>query len=806
MSGAEKILRKRKNRPNVKSATSSRHPKDLMPGKKQEARLKHNRLVLLENMMTQSGEGFVTFDNRGRVTSWNKGAEKIYGYRAHEVLGKTLWTTIRRKSFAEWRGILKRLYVDGHTDRNRPLEQIRKDGKRIWVLTTSTAIRNSSGKIVGVASIIRDITEEKLVQERLEHSERMYRELFETSKDIIFISSKKGEIIDINEAGVKAFGYKSKEEMMKLRIARDLYVDAVDRRRLQQKIAQNGYLVDYELRLKRKNGEVMYALETSTPIRDRRGRIVAYRGILRDVTEKKRLEQKARESEAKYRSLVEHSPDGIAITHQGTFLYVNRTLVSIYGYQDEKELLGKPITVLVGDEYKQGVLNWFVRRESIESPSTRLEFGAVKKDGSRIHVEVHVAKIPFDETPSLISFHRHITERKRLHEELGEAERIVGSILATMGDAVVITDLTGKVLQVNREFERMTGYTRGEAFGQEFPYPWLLEEEMARFIVWVSELRRKNYLHDFDMSWLKKDGKKIAISLNTTLLRNTHGAPIAMLNIARDISERKRLMEELEARAKQIEMLYQETLSKSIEIERRNKELNDFTYVVSHDLKEPLVTIEGYGKILRDDFKEQLGLTGLDYLNSIITAAHRMKRFIDDLLTLTRLSKITEAFRPTSIGALLQEICSDKEFTLRERNVRLQIQDSMPVILCNQSQMKLVFQNLISNAVKFNDKPIPVVTVGYKEEPTEYTFYVEDNGIGIDQKYFEKIFGIFQRLHRLEEYAGTGVGLTIVKKIIDLHEGRIWVESKVGEGTTFYFTIPKTIKDTAPVRPERSDI
>ena len=624
------------------------------------------RLSVLEGLLQNLGEGLVTFDRQGRVTSWNKGAEEVYGYKANEVLGKTLEMTIPKGGLQEWKDRMKKVMVDGKIVRNHPLERIRKGGKHIWVMTTSSPIKVQNGQIIGATSIIRDFTERRI------------------------------------------------------------------------------------------------------------------------------LEGKVRESEEKYRSLVEHSPDGVAVTHQGKFLFANLVFASIYGFKNEHQLLDRSVSEVVTEEQREDVLHWFIRAETAESILSRYEYKGLRKDKKEIDVEVRVTQFPFEGQTCLLSFHRNITERKQLHEELGEAERIVGDILATMGDALVITDLNGKVLQVNREFETMTGFRRSEAFGIEFPYPWLMDEEMARFVLWISELREKNYLHDFDMNWLSKDKRKLAVSLNTTLLRNSRGEPIAMLNIGRDISERKRLSEELEARSRQIETLYQETLSKSLEIQRRNKELDDFTYVVSHDLKEPLVTIEGYGKILENDFQKELGSTGLDYLNSVITAANRMKKFIDDLLALTRLSRITESFQPTPIGKLLDEIRSDLEFTLRERSVRLIIENTMPVIRCSYSQMKLVFQNLISNAIKFNDKPAPEIVIGYHDDPKEYRFFVKDNGIGIEEQYFEKIFGIFQRLHRSEEYSGTGVGLTIVKKIIDIHQGKIWVESKVGKGTTFHITIPKS--------------
>jgi PAS domain S-box-containing protein len=749
-------------------------------------------LPFLDGLIKDLGDGVVTLDKRGRVTSWNRGAEKIYGYKAKEVIGKSPRITLHKEGLKKWREALRSVVSSGTVIRDLEVQGAKRDGNRIWVAVTFSPIHGDESEITGTALMIRDVTHEKRLREQLERSERRYRELFETSKDVIFITSVDGAFIDVNQAGVEAFGFKDKSEMMGVNIPKTLYVDPEDRKRFQNRIARNGYAVDYELRLRKKNGEIMEVVETSTPIRDERGEIVAYRGILRDVTERKALERQLKQSEEKYRSLIDSSPDAAAVTHEGTILYTNRAFARLYGYQKDTDLLNKSISELVSEEQKDEVLNWFRRHGGHDQRSpSRYELTGVQSNKKKMNVEVYGSAVLYEGKACLLTFHRDITERRLLHEELGEAERIVSDILATMGDALVITDLHGKVLQVNREFERTTGYSRREAFGVEFPYPWLLEEEMSRFVLWISELRTKSFLHDFDMNWVTKGKKRIAVSLNTTLLRNTRGEPIAMLNIARDISERKRLAEELESRSRQIEHLYQETLAKSLEIERRNKELDDFTYVVSHDLKEPLVTIEGYGKILHSDFQKELGSTGVDYLKSMINSANRMKIFIDDLLALTRLSRVTESFRPVQIGKVIEEVKSDLEFRLREKDVQLVIQESMPTITCNESQLKLVFRNLISNAIKFNDKPVPKIVIGYVDEPRDHRFFVQDNGIGIEPQYFEKIFGIFQRLHRSEDYGGTGVGLTIVQKIIDLHQGKIWVESKAGEGATFFFTLPK---------------
>jgi PAS domain S-box-containing protein len=239
-------------------------------------------------------------------------------------------------------------------------------------------------------------------------------------------------------------------------------------------------------------------------------------------------------------------------------------------------------------------------------------------------------------------------------------------------------------------------------------------------------------------------------------------------------------------------MLYEDTITKSIEIQNRNKELDDFTYVVSHDLKEPLISIEGYSKILLKDYADKVDDEGKEYLGSVVHSSARMKGLIEDLLTLSRVGRTAEATESIAVGKAVADIEQELHFTLREKNIRLIVDGELPTVRYNPTQLSMVFRNLISNAMKFNDKPHPEIRIGVREEQDEFIFSVADNGIGIDKKYFDRIFMIFQRLHRSEDFRGTGAGLTIVKKIIENHKGRIWLESTLGEGTTFHFSIPKT--------------
>jgi len=238
-------------------------------------------------------------------------------------------------------------------------------------------------------------------------------------------------------------------------------------------------------------------------------------------------------------------------------------------------------------------------------------------------------------------------------------------------------------------------------------------------------------------------------------------------------------------------VLYEDTVAKSLEIENRNKELDDFTYVVSHDLKEPLITIEGYSKIVLKEYQEKIDEEGKGYLTAVVHSTARMKSLIDDLLTLSRLGRLAEAPHAVSVRRILADVLRDFEFTLREKNAVVSVPENLPDVNYDGTQLSVVFRNLISNAIKFNPGPEPRVQIGVREDDREFVFSVADNGIGIDKQHFDKIFIIFQRLHRSEEYQGTGAGLTIVKKIVERHHGRIWVESEVGKGATFFFSVPK---------------
>jgi len=225
-----------------------------------------------------------------------------------------------------------------------------------------------------------------------------------------------------------------------------------------------------------------------------------------------------------------------------------------------------------------------------------------------------------------------------------------------------------------------------------------------------------------------------------------------------------------------------------------NEELDSFVYTASHDLRAPLRAISSFATFLEEDYSDKLDDEGKDYLDEIKKGASKMSSLIDDLLQLSRISRIKNPYEDVNMKAMIEGVVDRIKFDIQEKKVELTIQENIPVVFCDKIKMQEVFLNLINNAIKFsskNEKENPRVEIGCLEEGQNHKFFVKDNGIGIDPKHHSQIFGIFRRLHTDKEYEGTGAGLSI----IDGHKGEIWIESEVGRGATFFFTIPKTLKD-----------
>jgi signal transduction histidine kinase len=234
-----------------------------------------------------------------------------------------------------------------------------------------------------------------------------------------------------------------------------------------------------------------------------------------------------------------------------------------------------------------------------------------------------------------------------------------------------------------------------------------------------------------------------------------------------------------------------ELLETRAHLEARGKELEDFTYIVSHDLKEPLRGITSFSQFVLEDYGDKLDEEGKGYLVSIKSSGERLKKLIDDLLTLSTVTRDKLSFQTTKASEIIEDAIKWVKYSIDEKNIELAIAQDLPSIYCDKIRMVGVFANLLSNAVKFTDKENPSIEIGYQGKADCHQFYVKDNGLGIEKRYHQKIFEMFQRLQKREEYGGTGAGLHIAQKIMEMHHGKIWVESELDLGSTFYLTLPK---------------
>jgi PAS domain S-box-containing protein len=359
--------------------------------------------------------------------------------------------------------------------------------------------------------------------------------------------------------------------------------------------------------------------------------------------------------------------------------------------------------------------------------------------------------------------------------EMRRLQAHLAAIVESSDDAIVSKDLTGIVQSWNRGAEQLFGYTADEAIGKSITMVIPADRLHEEFDI-LSRLQRGEQLEHFETIRKHKDGSLLNISLTVSPIRDAHGRVIGASKVARNITERKRQEKALQEA--------NEALTQS------NLDLEQFAYSASHDLQEPLRTASAFSELLQRKFSGKLGGEGEEFIRYIVDASTRMQQLLHDLRTFTQASKLTQDQAPnTDAGEVLRRTISNMKTAIDESNTVI-THGELPVVAIHEFQLEQLFQNLISNAIRYRSQTSPVIHIDAKCFDGKCTFSIRDNGIGIDPQYKEQIFGIFKRLHATTEYPGTGMGLAICQRIVERLGGRIWVESEPGEGSTFYFTLP----------------
>lgn len=366
-------------------------------------------------------------------------------------------------------------------------------------------------------------------------------------------------------------------------------------------------------------------------------------------------------------------------------------------------------------------------------------------------------------------------KRRGLEAELRESETLFRNAMQYSAIGMGLVTLEGKWFEVNHSLCEITGYSEIEMLNltfQEITYKDDLKksEALANQII-----RGEIKTASLEKRYVKKDGTIIWVLLQISGIRDEEGKILYYITQVENIDRRKHAEESLK-----------ETLNS---LKRSNEDLERFAYVVSHDLKEPLRMIASYSGLLERKYKGKLDVDADEFIGFIIDGIYRMNALINDLLAFSRVSTQAKPFESINGNHILQNVLANLSAQIKERNADITV-DKLPNITADAVQLTQVFQNLISNALKFCDEQ-PKIYIGFTEENNFFKFFVKDNGIGIANENFDKIFNIFEKLNPIGKYQGTGLGLAICKRIINRHGGRIWVESTLGEGSTFYFTLPK---------------
>jgi len=622
----------------------------------------------------------------------------------------------------------------------------------------------------------------------LKESEERYRAVVEQAAEgILLIEVDTKRVLEANAAYQDLLGY-SLEEILQLSLY-DLVpypVESIDCY-VRQVLEQKSY-VSGQRRHRRKDGSLVDVEVSASLISyGSRGTICI---VVRDITERKQTE----EIRARLAAIVESSDDAIiSKTLDGTITSWNHGAEKIYGYSSE-EIVGKPVSVLVPtdrpDEIPE-ILEKVGRGEAIDNYETV----RLAKDGRRLDVSLTISPVK-DLSGNLVgasTIARDITERRRTESELRLSEARFRAIIEQSPLSIQVLSPDGQTLQVNRAWEELWGVTL-----QDIPGYNLLEDQQLVAKGLMPYIRRgfageptlipaAAYDPDETIPGLTShEEPKRWVRAFIYPIKDEDGNVREVILMHEDITERKQA--EVEIR-KLNEQLEQRVQRRTAQLNAFNRELEAFSYSVSHDLRAPLRSIDGFSKILLEDYADELDEEGNDYLKRVRAASQRMGQLIDDLLDLSRMTRSEMRRESVDLSDLAKSFAEELKRSQPERRVEFLIEGGL-LVEGDKSLLRVVLENLLRNAWKFTGKQTHArIEFGASEQEDKRAYFVRDNGAGFDMAYADKLFGAFQRLHGGSEFEGTGIGLATVQRIIHRHGGRVWAEGRVGYGATFYFTL-----------------
>ncbi len=697
------------------------------------------------SLIESSLDPLVTISPEGKITDVNEATAQVTGVAREKLIGSDFsnYFTEPDKAREGYRQVFSKEKVTDY-----PLTIRHASGKLTDVLYNASVYRDDKGNVLGVFAAARDITAQK-------YASQYARSLIEASLDPLVIISPDGKVTDVNEATVRATEA-SREKLIGSDFS-SYFTDPEEARQGYLQAFKEGTVTDYPLTISATSGRLTDVLYNATVYRDEKGNVLGVFAAARDVTERKKVEDQLHATSAYARSLIEASLDPlVTISPEGKITDVNHATELITGVSREW---------LIGTDFS----NYFTEPGKARQ-GYRLTFkeGYVKDYPLALrHASGRVVDVLYNATVyrdalgkvrGVFAAARDVTESKK-------TSQYARSLIEASLDPLVTISLDGKVTDVNEATIKVTGATRSQLVGTDFSV-YFTEPEKAR----QGYLRafKEGSVTDYPLTIHSNSGKLTDVLYNASVYRDDKGNVLGVFAAARDYSRVRQASQELE---------------------ESNKELEAFSYSVSHDLRAPLRAIDSFAKIFEEQYAGQLDKEGKRLLSVIQNNAQQMGKLIDDLLSFSRLGRHDLRLQDVEMASLVKAVFQELKGTAPGREIKFTVQD-LPAARVDASLFKQVWINLLSNAIKFTKgRKVAVIEVGSERKGAQTIYFVKDNGVGFDMQYVNKLFGVFQRLHDKGEFEGSGVGLAIVHRIITRHGGRVWAEGKPDEGAIFYFTL-----------------